>query len=207
MATTPQPDPLSLTTHYVGRPEPGPCEVVTTLTQGAKSHAFMEASLIQAGTVRARSVAVFGNRRDDQAYDVTGTTPASTPPGVGMPSREVPHGDFMPFMSFLERFRYLSPMAVDLFVGDGRHPLVGGWTSLMDRDMDVLAIPLFAGLLAAADVRAPRPGLGTDDRTDGPLPRHLNPAGSGASSRVVRLSAATSRKTARSGRSPVGSLR
>ena len=144
MATTPQPDPLSLTTHYVGRPEPGPCEVVTTLSQGTKSHAFMEASLIQAGTVRARSVAVFGNRRDDQAYDVTGKTPASTPPGVGMPSREVPHGDFMPFMSFLERFRYLSPMAVDLFAGDGRHPVVGGWTSLMDRDMDTLAIPLFA---------------------------------------------------------------
>ena len=144
MASAPQPDPISLTTHYVGRPEPGACEVTTTVSQATRSHAFMEASLVQAGTVRARSVAVFGQRRDDQPYDVTMPTPASTPPGVGVPTRDVPHGDFMPFMSFLERFHYLSPMGVDLFVGDGRRPLVGGWTRLNDRDLDTLAVPLFA---------------------------------------------------------------
>lgn len=144
MATSPQPDPVSMTTHFVGRPEPGPCEVVVSVSTATRSHAFMDAALAQQGTVRARAIAVFGRRRADQPYDVELTTPATTPPGVGVPVREIPMGEAEPFMSFIERFRYLAPSSIDLFAGNGAPATVGGWTSLNDRDLDTLAVPLFA---------------------------------------------------------------
>ena len=90
-AVSPQPDPLSMTTHYVGRPEPGPCEVRVDMTSSTRSHAFLNASLLQDGTVRAHAIAVFGRRRSDQPVDILRTTPASTEPGVGEPRGE--HAD------------------------------------------------------------------------------------------------------------------
>lgn len=144
MASSAQPDPISLTTHYVGRPEQGPCTVAVSVTQQTKSHVFLQASLIQQGTVRAHAIAVMGQRRDDQPFDTTMTTSASTPPGVGVPVRETGTGDGMPMMSFLDRFSYLAPNSIDLFAGDGGLPVVAGWTKLVDRDLDELAVPLFA---------------------------------------------------------------
>lgn len=159
MAETPQPDPVSLTSHYVGRPEPGPCDVSVTLSHATKSHAFMDVSLAQAGTVRARAVGVFGQRRDDQPFDSTITTSASTPPGVGVPVRDAGPGG-VPMMSFLDRFKYLSPNAVDPFAGDPTGPaVVGGWTSLVDRDLDTLAVPLFADCWPPPMFRRHGPGM------------------------------------------------
>lgn len=34
--------------------------------------------------------------------------------------------------------------SADPFTGNGAHAVVGGWTSLNDRDLDALAVPLFA---------------------------------------------------------------
>ncbi|MBA2607607.1 MAG: thioesterase family protein [Actinobacteria bacterium] len=143
MAVSPQPDPLSMTTHYVGRPEQGPCQVSIAVSHSTRSHAFMDAALVQHGTVRARSIAVFGRRRDDQPYDVDLKTPAVTPPGVGVPVREVPLSESMPLMSFIERFTYRAPNSADPFAGNGAHAVVGGWTRLNDRDLDTVAVPLF----------------------------------------------------------------
>jgi hypothetical protein len=141
---SPQPDALSITTHYVGRPEPGPCEVRVDITSATKSHAFLNASLLQGGTVRAHGIAVFGQRRTDQLVDVLRTSPAIGVPGEGQ-ARDAA-ASISPFpMSFLSRFEYRDPTGVDLFSGGPDFPArVGGWTRLLDRDLDQLAVPLFA---------------------------------------------------------------
>jgi acyl-CoA thioesterase len=142
-AVSPQPDALSMTTHYVGRPEPGPCEVRVGITTATRSHAFMDASLSQEGSVRAHCIAVFGRRRADQLVDVLRTTPATGEPGIGTP-RDAPPAGIM-LASFLERFDYRDPSGADMFAGDTNGPArVGGWTRLVDRELDELAVPLFS---------------------------------------------------------------
>jgi len=143
VAITPQPDPLSMTTHYVGRPEVGPCDVEVAITHATRSHAFMRASLSQQGSVRAHAIAVFGKRRPEQLVDIALSSPAATPPGTGARVREVPLGETVPLMSFLERFEYRQESDVDLFAVSDRPAEVGGWTRLVDRDLDDVALPLF----------------------------------------------------------------
>jgi hypothetical protein len=142
-AVSPQPDALSVTTHYVGRPEPGAGEVHVDITSATKSHAFLNASLVQGGTVRAHGIAVFGQRRTDQLVDLLRTSPAIGAPGEGA-ARDVSSAPMFP-MSFLERFDYRDPLGFDLFSAEPGSPArVGGWTRLVDRELDQLAVPLFA---------------------------------------------------------------
>lgn len=141
-ALSPQPDLLSITTHYVGRPEPGPCEVRVDITSATRSHAFLNASLLQDGSVRAHGIAVFGQRRPGLT-DVLRTSPATSAPGGGTP-REANAASPFP-MSFLSRFDYRDPTGTDMFSGNPDGPArVGGWTRLVDRELDQLAVPLFA---------------------------------------------------------------
>ena len=158
-AVSPQPDALSLTTHYVGRPEPGPCEVRVGITTATRSHAFMDASLSQAGTVRAHCIAVFGQRRADQPVDMLRTTPAVGEPGTGTPRAKPPEG--MPFAAtFLDRFDYRSPWSGELFGSASNEPAVtGGWTRLVDRELDQLAVPLFCDCWPPPMFRRHGPGM------------------------------------------------
>ncbi|MEY2426397.1 MAG: hypothetical protein QOI61_1969 [Actinomycetota bacterium] len=140
---SPQPDPLTMTTHYAGRPELGACEVAATITSAGRAHAFLSATMTQAGSVRATAVAIFGRRRDDQLEDNLRTSPATGTPGEGVPRDTPPHLD-APMASFLERFEYRDPTGVDMFAAAPNEPArVGGWTRLVDRDLDSLAVPLF----------------------------------------------------------------
>lgn len=140
-AIAPQPDPLSITIHYAGRPAPGPCEVAVGVVQASKSHTFLQATLTQEGDVRAHGIAVFGQRRDDQAQDLLRVNPSVGAPGDGQP-REGVAGMFP--MSFLDRFDYRDPSGTDMFAGVADSPArVGGWTRLVDRDLDALAVPMF----------------------------------------------------------------
>jgi hypothetical protein len=142
-AISPQPDPLSVTTHYVGRPEPGPCEVRVDVTSATRSHAFLNASLIQDGSMRAHGIAIFGQRRPDQLVDALRQSPVVGSPGAGQP-RDTTFTSPFP-MSFLARFDYRDPTGKDMFAGQPDQPArVGGWTRLVDRDLDELAVPLFA---------------------------------------------------------------
>lgn len=158
MAVSPQPHALSLTTHYVGRPEPGPCEVRVGITTATRNHAFLDASLSQAGTVRAHCIAVFGQRREDQLVDMLRTTPATSEPGVGAAREANPAAPFP--MSFLERFDYRDPTATDMFSAAPDGPArVGGWTRLVDRDLDALAVPLFCDCWPPPMFRRHGPGM------------------------------------------------
>jgi hypothetical protein len=157
-SVSPQPDPISMTTHYVGRPEPGPCEVRVDITSATKSHAFLNASLLEGGTVRAHGIAIFGQRRADQPRDVLRASPATSAPGVGAPREAPPSG--MPFVaSFLDRFDYRDPSGADMFAGTDGPARVGGWTRLVDRDLDHLAVPLFADCWPPPMFRRHGPGM------------------------------------------------
>ncbi|MDP1794484.1 MAG: thioesterase family protein [Acidimicrobiales bacterium] len=157
-AVSPQPDALSLTTHYVGRPEPGPCEVTVEITSATRSHAFLNASLVQDGSVRAHAIAVFGQRRTDQLTDIRRTSPAVGAPGDGAP-RDTSASPMFP-MSFLDRFDYRDPTGQDMFAGTPDGPArVGGWTRLVDRELDQLAVPLFADAWPPPMFRRHGPGM------------------------------------------------
>jgi hypothetical protein len=156
-AVSPQPQALSLTTHYVGRPEAGPCEVRVGITTATRSHAFLEASLSQGGTVRAHCIAVFGRRRDDQLVDVLRTTPATSDPGAGEP-REKNFVSAFP-MTFLDRFDYRDPSGTNMFASGDGPARVGGWTRLVDRELDELAVPLFCDSWPPPMFRRHGPGM------------------------------------------------
>ena len=157
-AVSPQPDPLSMTTHYVGRPEPGPCEVRVEITSATRSHAFLNASLFQDQTVRAHAIAVFGRRRTDQPVDILRTTPATTPPGVGEP-RGAPPADMPMAATFLDRFEHRDPTGADMFSPTDGPARVGGWTRLVDRDVDDVAVPLFCDCWPPPRFRRHGPGM------------------------------------------------
>ncbi len=156
-AIAPNPDPLSITVHYAGRPEPGPCEVAVAITSATKSHAFLRATLTQDGTVRAHAIAVFGQRRAG-LVDILRDSPAVGAPGDGQ-SREAAGPAMFP-MSFLERFDYRDPTGTDMFRGSPDGPAkVGGWTRLIDRALDDLAVPLFCDCWPPPMFRRHGPGM------------------------------------------------
>jgi hypothetical protein len=156
-AVSPQPDPLTVTTHYAGRPEAGPCEVSVAVTAATRSHAFMHASLTQDGTLRAYAVGVFGQRRPDQIADLLRACPATGTPGVGEPRQSAPEA--VGLMSFLNRFEYRDPSRTDMFAPTTGPAKVGGWTRLVDRDLDDLAVPLFCDCWPPPMFRRHGPGM------------------------------------------------
>ncbi len=91
----------------------------------------------------AHAIAIFGQRRADQPVDITLASPATTKPGVGDRIREVPLAEATPLMSFLERFEYRAEEGFDPFEPTGGPAEVGGWTRLVDRGLDNVAVPMF----------------------------------------------------------------
>ena len=135
----PFPQPLTMTTHYFQRPEPGPAWVRVEHRHAGRSHAFLEATLEQEHGVVAGSMAVFGRFRDDDPVSMQ-----ADPPGWPGPddchALPVPPGA----MSFLDRFDRRFRSTDDLpFAVDAPGPAFsGGWTRLVDRDLDALTMPL-----------------------------------------------------------------
>jgi acyl-CoA thioesterase len=142
---SPQPDPLTMTTHYLSRPAEEEVSVrVETLREG-RSHAFLEARLEQDGKPVAVSLAAFGRRRDDAPQltapmpDVPGPTDAEPVPGT------------MPGMTFRDRFEWRPPPEfTPEHWSEGGRAVTGGWQRLVDRPPDDLVVPLFADAFAPA---------------------------------------------------------
>jgi acyl-CoA thioesterase len=108
--------------------------------------------------VRAHGIAVFGQRRTDQLVDQLRTSPAVGEPGEGAP-REVNTAAPFP-MSFLDRFEYRDPSGQNMFAGTPDGPArVGGWTRLVDRELDQIAVPLFADCWPPPMFRRHGPGM------------------------------------------------
>jgi acyl-CoA thioesterase len=148
---SPQPDPLTMTTHYLARPVVGE-EVsvrVETLREG-RSHVFMEARLEQNEVPVAVSLATFGRRREG------GPELVAPMPDVPMPeAADAMRGGVSPEMTFRDRFEWRPPPEFSPeHWGEGGPAVTGGWQRLVDRDPDELTIPLFADAFAPALFRA-----------------------------------------------------
>jgi acyl-CoA thioesterase len=136
MNEAPVPDPLTMTTHYLERPAYAPIEVTVERLREGRSHATLTARLLQGDRPMAAAIATFGRLGDSAEESVQAEMPEFPGPDDCV-ARRLPAPP-MPGMTFRDRFDQRMP--ADLTAGPAR---IGGWTRLVDRDLDALAIPLF----------------------------------------------------------------
>ncbi|MCC5948865.1 MAG: thioesterase family protein [Nitriliruptoraceae bacterium] len=156
-ATVPQPDPVTLTAHFLSPPEPGPIDVEVEPIRTGRRHATVGARLVQDGRERVRLLGAFGDLGTADGPDRMDRPPLTLPPvedcvdatAQGLErSRE---GGF-PAPPILVRFdhrwpRHLAGWAVGSPVGHGE---MGGYIRWADdAPMDTL------GLLVVADCYPP----------------------------------------------------
>ena len=137
-----QPDPLTMTTHYLSRPSAGPVEVQVEQLRRARSHDFLQARLTQADATIAIATAAFGRLRPDEPVSMQGEIPAPPQPEAGVRLEHPP----IPGMTFRDRFelRVAGPEQMPFGREQPGPARVGGWIRFADdRPLDVLAIPLF----------------------------------------------------------------
>lgn len=80
-AMVPQPDPFSVTTHFLATAQPGPAEVMVEVVRTGKGHSTGMARLIQEGREVLRTIAVFGDlTKLEGPTHVTVTPPLLPPP-------------------------------------------------------------------------------------------------------------------------------
>ncbi|MDQ1395962.1 MAG: hypothetical protein QOG64_1221 [Acidimicrobiaceae bacterium] len=137
-----QPDPLTMTTHYVARPSVGPVDVVVERLRAGRSHDFLHARLTQEGATVAVATAAFGRLRDDAPVSMQGTIPEPPDPEAALRM----DGPSFPGMTFRDRFEFRVAAEADMPFGREQPgpARVGGWMRLRDgRRLDALAVPLF----------------------------------------------------------------
>ena len=133
-----QPDPLTMTTHYLERPTvDAPAAVRVELLREGRSHAFLHSRLEQADRTVAVALATFGRRRDD------GPSMAAPMPDVPPVEECTPEPPLFD-MSFRRRFdTRFPPRYAPSNWAEGGPAETGAWTRLTDRRLDDLAVPLF----------------------------------------------------------------
>ena len=144
---SPQPDPLSMTTHYLARPAvDADVEVVADVVRSARSHAFLHARMQQDGEPIAIALAAFGSR-DRPSPELGFPMPDVPPPEELSPARGT-----IPGMTFRDRFDWRpTPEFHPERWGEGTEARSGGWQRLADnRPVDDLAVPLFMDAYAPA---------------------------------------------------------
>jgi acyl-CoA thioesterase len=133
---------LTITIHYLDRPEEGPVTVSVEILRVGRSHASMEGRLMQGDRTIAVGLCTTGKRRRDAARSIQAAMPEYPPPSECV---ALPLAEFQPGMTFRHRFDNLvRPDEPPFFERKQPGPAVmGGWTRLVDRDLDRLAVPLF----------------------------------------------------------------
>ena len=136
------PDPLTMTTHFLARPQEGPAMVTVEHLRRARSHHFMDARLLQGERLVAVATATFGRLRFDDPVSRQGEVPE--PP---RPDRAIPVAAAQgPDMTFRERFEYRVAESTDMpyLLAEPGPARAGGWTRFSDgRALDAVAVPLF----------------------------------------------------------------
>jgi acyl-CoA thioesterase len=135
------PDPLTMTVHYLSRPEKGPCRVsVTTLREG-RGHGFYRAELTQDEAIRCACLVTMGRLRPAGPSDFQPEAP-SVPPPDGLAALGA-MGQQMALWQRTER-RIAKPEDVFFLRDEPGEAVTGGWTRLADgRPSDHLAIAVF----------------------------------------------------------------
>ena len=159
------PQPLTMTVHYVERPEVGPVGVDVETVRVGRSHATLSARLVQERPV-AVALATFGRHRPEErswagtgAPEYPGPERCIEPAPMPAPPGAAPGG-----MEFRDRFRLRAAEPGDLFYGrEGPGVSVTqGWTRLADgRPTDNLAVPLLMDSFPPAIFSAFFPDLPT----------------------------------------------
>lgn len=134
------PDPITVTTHYARRTEPGPATIHTEVFKRGRRQSSGVARLIQGGKERFRVTATFA---DLSSLSGPTTEEGSAPP---IPSRQecVRMQGAPPSSTFAERVDMA--FVAGSFVAEGTAPMqLGGYIRLADgREPDALSLLLFA---------------------------------------------------------------
>ncbi len=140
MAASPLPMPLAMNIHFLVQATPGPAIVEVEILRAGRSHVTMSARLVQTEIVVV-ALATFGARQSD-GPELGMLVMPSIPPPDACAVRDVPTP---PEVTMAQRFeRRLPPDGDPALGGAGRRsPTVGGWTRMVDREVDDLAIPVF----------------------------------------------------------------
>lgn len=138
VAEAPFPDPLTMTAHFVARPALGPVRVEVEPVRVGRAHATLSARLVQDGEPVAVALATFGRLRD-------GELEAAAMPAAASPEATPARRPFAPIpgMSFPDRFEFRTAADWEWPPTSPRPAKLGGWTRLVDRDLDAVAVPLF----------------------------------------------------------------
>lgn len=145
-ATLTKPDPLTLTAHYLRRPDKGPVRVEIEPIRAGRSLATGTARLVQGGSERVRVLATFG----DLEAAAGATAVREGPPDLPPPDACLTRGDELsPFPDPPEIFRRLD-LRLHPETGWPRGQGTGvahveGWVRFADkRPPDVMSLPFFA---------------------------------------------------------------
>lgn len=142
-AVLPQPDPFSVTTHYLAVAKPGPAEVITEVIRLGKGHSTAEARLVQDGRELLRTIAVFGD-----LGAISGPTNVTSRPPELPPIEACEHGRPAPSAPVIgERLDVaMAPGTVSWTKGAPNEIAeLGGWIRLRDgREPDPISLVFFA---------------------------------------------------------------
>ena len=138
---SPFPNPLTMTTHFLAQPSVGPVRVAVEALRVGRSHAMLHPRLLQDDVPKAAASVAFAAAREGGPDQVQATMPAVSPPDES-PPLDAP---WRHTTTINRRFEYRVPPEGGLsWSPEGpRKARLGGWTRLVDRHLDPLAVPLF----------------------------------------------------------------
>lgn len=135
------PDPLTMTVHYLSRPETTSCEIDARALRVGRGHAFYRLELVQSGEVRCAALVTLGRLREAGSHDFQPDAPSV--PGPESSSALLRVGGEVPLW---ERVEQRVAGAEDAFFlrSEPGEAKTGGWTRLADgRPTDALAVAVF----------------------------------------------------------------
>jgi len=141
-AAAPQPDPLSLTSHFLRPARPGPVSVHTEVIKAGKRNATLTARVVQEQGEVLRAIATFGRFAEGGPTEITGA-----PPPLPPIEQCLGRGGGAAVPRIVERFdNRLDPATIGWMLGKPSGEMVlRGWMRLADgREPDAIAMPLFA---------------------------------------------------------------
>jgi len=141
MSESPQPDPLSMSVHYLDRAMPGPAEVLVETLRVGRAHATLGFRVVQS-EIKAAGLVTFGRHRGVGRHDFA-PTPIETALDPEACLRLAP--DNLSGSTLWRRLdlRISKPDDVFFLRDAPGEATTGGWTRLADgRPTDVLAVPL-----------------------------------------------------------------
>lgn len=137
-----QPDPLSITTHYLRPGIAGPAEIEVETVRTGRTIGTVRGRLIQDGKTRLESLGAFADQSDPSSIAEVSIEPVDLPPPEDCISREaLGQGVTIPLLDRVD-----VRIHPDHAGGDGgRSPEIAGWIRFSDgRPVDLAALSMFA---------------------------------------------------------------